>query len=111
MRRRFQGRASGDDVRAPLPPPTRLPRVFRHPPNNARLRPVYRVRTRCNLECSRGHPCSHLRVRPLKNPTTATQMDRPNKTPHKTSAPQKSVRSKDYLILFHKLQLIDFEIG
>lgn len=57
MRRRFQGRASGDDVRAPhRPPSTRLPRVFRHPPNNARLHPVYRVRTHCNLECSWGHP-------------------------------------------------------
>lgn len=37
----------------------RLPRVFRHPPNNARLRPVCRVRTRCNLECSREHPLLH----------------------------------------------------
>lgn len=61
--RRFQGRASGDDVRASPPRPHRHPtgaRVFRHPPNNARLRPVCQPAT-----AGAGNLVEHDRTGPM----------------------------------------------
>lgn len=79
--------------------PPRLPRVFRHPPNNARLRPVCLVRTRCNLECSWGHPSPHQKVLRKKTPTSTAR--------HKSSPAVKPwVETVNLSIKFHVSHLL-----